>query len=167
MREILFKAKRKDNGEWVEGLLIIMFGQHHIQKWRSENIAYSIDPKTICQYTGLTDKNGKRIWENDILKFKDEVWNSYYTSCGTEYGSWEVENYGVVGYCNKTARYDFCKYKYNENSVEADLHENHDVEFTDVVQESEVVGNIFDNTELLGEVEDERDYTDVKRSEEL
>ena len=47
------------------------------------------------------------------------------------------------------------KRKDNGEWVEGDLHENHDVEFTDVVQESEVVGSIFDNTELLGEVEDE------------
>lgn len=165
MREILFKAKRKDNGEWVEGdfqqdrdlrlAYISGFSYYSSSEGlQREPFLYEIDILTLCQYTGLTDKNEKRIWENDILKFKDEVWNSYYTSCGTEYGSWEVENYGVVGYCNKTARYDFCKYKYNENSVEADLHENHDVEFTDVVQESEVIGNIFDNTELL-EVDDE------------
>lgn len=159
MREILFKAKRKDNGEWVEGNLIT--------NERNENqkyIGYIFDERngviedfdlvevisdTLCQYTGLTDKNGKKIWENDILKFNDEIWDSCYTSCGTEYDSWEVENYGVVGYCDYSARYDFTKYKYNENQVEADLHENHDIEFFEFVKEHEVVGNIFDDSELL------------------
>ena len=74
-REILFKAKRKDNGEWVEGNLIT--------NERNENqkyIGYIFDerngmiedfdlveviPETLCQYTGLTDKN---IWENDIVR---------------------------------------------------------------------------------------------------
>lgn len=69
MREILFKAKRNDNGEWVEGLLTIMWGQYHIINPNDENTAYPIDQSTICQYTGLTDKNGKKIWENDIVKY--------------------------------------------------------------------------------------------------
>lgn len=67
MREILFKAKRVDNGEWVEGLLTIMWGQYHIVNPNDENTAYPIDTDTICQYTGLTDKNDKKIWENDIV----------------------------------------------------------------------------------------------------
>ena len=66
-----------------------------------------------------------------------------------EYDSREVENYGVVGYYKETARYDFCRYKYNENSVEAKLHETHYIEFADFVSGLEVIGNIFDNSELL------------------
>ncbi len=162
-REILFKAKRKDNGEWVEGQYVYITNpltedgkpiKHLI--CNGTNIFNDlIDPDTLCQYTGLTDKNDKKIWENDILKFNDEIWYSCYTSCGTEYDSWEAENYGVVGYCDYSARYDFTKYKYNENQVEADLHKNHDIEFSEFVKEHEVIGNIFDNPELL-EVEYER-----------
>ena len=154
-REILFKAKRKDNGEWVEGGYFSepYTDKKYIVRWNSFGIGFNefieVNPDTICQYTGLTDKNGKEIWENDILKFNDEIWDSCYTSCGTEYDSWEVENYGLVGYCDYSARYDFTKYKYNENQVEADLHENHDIEFSEFVKEHEVIGNIFDNPELL------------------
>lgn len=149
----LFRAKRTDNGEWVKGLLAIMWGQFHIINPNDENTAYPIDPYTICQCTGLTDKNGRKIWENDIVKFNDEIWDSCYTSCGTEYDSWEAENYGLVGYCDYSARYDLTKYKYNESQTEADLHENHDIEFSEFVKEHEVSGNIFDNAELL-EVEE-------------
>ena len=106
-------------------------------------------PETVGQYTGLTDKNGKKIFEGDILKFDDEIWSSYYTSCGTEYDSWKIENYGVVGFDDDYAKYDFVKYKYNENSVEADLHENNTIEFADFVKDLEVIGNIHDNPELL------------------
>ena len=150
MRKILFKAKTI-NGNWVNGLLANKNDKWYISNKAGSPFAYDVRPETICQFTGLTDKNGKKIWENDIFKFNDEVWESSYTSCGMEYDSWEVENYGVVGYYKETARYDFCRYKYNENSVEAELHENHDIEFADFVSGLEVIGNIFDNPELLQE----------------
>ena len=156
MREILFRGKRVDNGEWVVGNLI------YRRIWETDICVirvfdsgfdnyeeYDVIPETVGQYTGLKDKNGKKIFEGDIFKFNDEVWESCYTSCGTEYDSWSIENYAVVGFDEETARYDFVKYKYNENSVEADLHQNHDIEFADFVGELEIIGNIHDNPELL------------------
>ena len=71
MREILFKAKRLSDGAWVEGYYIGPIGVldvheicdvHDITGPRVE-----VDPSTVCQYTGLTDKNGKKIFEGDII----------------------------------------------------------------------------------------------------
>lgn len=150
MRDFLFRGKRKDNGEWVYGNYAITDtnGKQHFI-FQNKAFEYEVIPETIGQYTGLTDKNGKKIFEDDILKFDDEIWSSYYTSCGTEYDSWETENYGVVGFDEDYAKYDFVKYKYNENSVEADLHENNTIEFADFVKNLEIIGNIYDNPELL------------------
>lgn len=143
MREILFKAKRKDNGEWVEGDLVhsvYKIDDTCVGKYGSNVGMHQVYENTICQYTGLKDKNGKKIWENDIV-FDDElcslvIWDElsarfvvvdYGTKgCLMEYGFDEYAGeYGVV---DTNGFDDFC--------------DDANVIF-------EVIGNRFDNPELL------------------
>lgn len=127
MREILFRGKRKGNGEWVFGDLVHFPDRTKIdthkngQPWRG----YDVDPDTVGQFTGLLDKNGKRIFEGDIVRNAD-------------------------GYLF-SAQYNFCV-KYNEGRFWGDADG-----FVDVcgaeLRYCEVIGNIHNNPELL-EVEE-------------
>ena len=73
MREILFKAKRIDNGEWVEGFLYVCGRTGEVEiSWYNEEINMErytaiVDPETVCEYTGLVDSKGNKIFEHDIL----------------------------------------------------------------------------------------------------
>ena len=151
MREILFRGKDV-SGNWHYGVPLT-FTDDCVCIAAPYTHNKTVIPSTVGQYTGLTDKNGNRIFEGDIFEFDDEVWESYYTSCGTEYDSWEIKNYGVVGFDEDRSCFDFVKYKFSENSVEADLHENHNIEFAEFVSELEVFANIHDNPEQFGIVE--------------
>ena len=145
-REILFKAKRKDNGEWVEGYYVYCRKRHYILPLLNEAIGYDeredewieIEPDTICLLTGLSDKNGKKIWENDIVRYTFDYPSETATENGLKErissvfwsewrGSWSV--YADEGK-GKGMNNDLFKYARNGNTVE-------------------VIGNIFDNPKLL------------------
>lgn len=133
MREILFKAKRIDNGEWVEGNYVKKYdllGKRHLILYVDNYVRWKcveIVPETLCQLTGLCDKNGKKIWENDILMAHlDE---SYPEDAVYETVEWSVAGWAA----HETGSTD------REYLSEFDL------------KHYEVVGNIFDNKELLQE----------------
>lgn len=85
MREILFKAKRLDNGEWVQGLLFsrwydgietLCISTEPINANDYGEIIgdwYMIDPETVCQFTGMTDFSRKKVFDGDILNVRDET----------------------------------------------------------------------------------------------
>ena len=130
----LFKAKRLDNGEWVTGSLITCedgtckIATSCLEGKANEPIlvcAYDVDRDTICQCTGLKDKNGKLIWENDIVK--DEHGNLYKAF-------WQNNYYQFSWVCVKTDVFSIGA-KWDLWSIKS--------------FEIEVIGNIFDNKKLL------------------
>lgn len=134
MREILFKAKRKDNDEWIEGYYQKRYdflGNEwhlifHVDSYKVWEYA-KIDPETLCQFTGRCDKNGNKIWENDILM-------AHLDESYPEDATYETVEWGAAGWVgHETGSTD------REYLGEFDL------------KHFEVVGNIFDNPELLQE----------------
>lgn len=129
MREILFRGKRVDNGEWLYGCYYHCIGTAYGATFIVVNDFGFIEviPHTIGQYTGLTDKNGERIFEGDIVQWKDENFNNY-TS--------------VVEWCGEKWNYpafDLAKHDYECNGLQY-VHEDCIIE---------VIGTIYDNPELL------------------
>lgn len=108
MREIFFKAKRIDNGEWVEGYYQKRYyflgnEEHlifHADSYKVWEYA-EIDPKTLCQFTGLYDKNRNRIWENDILRCKKRGADIKFTVVWSKhYADWRVrDEWGLIPIC--------------------------------------------------------------------
>lgn len=126
----LFKAKRVDDGEWVTGSLITCedgtckIATSCLEGKADEPIlvcAYDVDRDTICQCTGLKDKNGKLIWENDIVVCRDFTEEKYVIAWKQDEACFEYQQYG-------------CSIMNFEQLSGCEI---------------EVIGNIFDNYELL------------------
>lgn len=139
-REILFRGKRTDANEWIEGNYITdeqnpskayigyLFGVDDDGAVHDTDIV-EVDPETVCQYTGYKDDTGKRIFEGDIVGFEDMT--------STESGYSEMSCCGQVGYDEEEA----CFYVTDRLSAES----------WEVLGECHIIGNIFDNPELLNQ----------------
>jgi uncharacterized phage protein (TIGR01671 family) len=125
----LFKAKRADNGEWVQGYLYGIWEKRYILWGMTNDVPnmIEVDPPTICQCTGLKDKNGKLIWENDIVKDKN---SNFYIAI------WWDDYYQYCWVCIKSI-------------IEIFVGRKRDLWVITENFEIEVIGNIFDNPELL------------------
>ena len=137
IREVIFRGKRADNGEWIEGSLL---GIDWCDKPSTYSIApntpvsvfYSVIPETVGQYTGLTDKNGVRIFEGDIVRYAER-----------RLGGEDVS----VAFPVTFDEGGFCAHHYFLNNwLRNGLGGNTKLE------DIEVIGNIHDNPELLQKI---------------
>lgn len=138
MRENLFKAKTV-SGNWVNGLLANIGDKWYISNKAGRPFAYEVRPETICQFTGLCDKNGNKIWENDIIKY--------------HFG----ENYAPIKYGCYQNCFDAQKTEHLGFYVDwtGDKCLRKDLGYWINMVYAMPVGNIFDNPELLQEESDE------------
>ena len=145
MREILFRGKSVNDGNWVQGSLVITtikpaddtsIKHYHIDDMTigvfpdayQSGLSETVDPNTVGQFTGLTDNNGKKIFEGDIVVCRKEIAGNFIDYC-VEIGFVEMKH-GAFGLHRKQGYYRPFK----------DWLEDY---------EYEVIGNIHDNPELL------------------
>ena len=126
----LFRAKHSlESKKWHIGNLVEEPDGLYLRDNKNDIMVYIQDQSTICQCTGLKDKNGKLIWENDIVGF----WDTY----STENGHAEMDCIGKVVWDDETISFQVT------NRLSAESYE--------VLDECSVIGNIFDNPELIHE----------------
>ena len=139
MREILFRGKRVDNGEWVIGYLVrgedylyetemtTIFSTDTIFYPNTETSGYDrVIPETVGQYTGLKDKNGNKIFEGDIVEFTDKY----------------IHKKGRAKIVFEAFKWKYSGCYYGGNPIVWLCIDDSSIEF-------EVIGNIHDNPELL------------------
>lgn len=141
MREILFRGKHLDNGEWVVGFHFCMLhdDNRHVHQFiiplgtdlspgtPIERIQVEVDPETVCQYTGLKDEYGREIYEEDVIRYTNEITG--------------LEEVVEIKYNEFFA--GFCRILKSEMGLQ------YLSIGKEIASSCEVIGNIFDNPELV------------------
>lgn len=144
MREILFRGKQKDNGKWVEGdsLVHSMYKKGDVCIGVIEGLEiHSVIPKTVGQYTGLTDKNGTKIFEGDIVEGHcHSQWSHRLQRCVVVYDRDSFKSRHYLNFPNEKHYFEY-KVLFSKDVV--------------------VIGNIHDNPELLKEREGNEKDTNI------
>lgn len=156
MREILFRGKRKDNNEWAFGYLFddgmvdsdrIFIGGIVVEDYKGNaddifditGIGFcEVIPKTVCQYAGLTDKNGRKIFEGDIITYQHDNDDCPFSNKDTK------RRVGRVYFQEFRSCFAVAEGKNGSDMINQDL-----FKYVQNGNRVEVIGNIFDNPELI------------------
>ena len=147
MREILFRGKRTDNGNWIDGHLIVYpkSKRTKIMVWEQADLEFNaieVRPETVGQYTGLTDKNGTKIFEGDILRYVYEPGKGYWNCYQNGVVKWREPGWYMEG-IKGTNKYALMSGYLSTIPYATIGNEQKNI------QVFEVIGNIHDNLELL------------------
>ena len=130
MREILFRGGWIKNGEWIEGYYVFLNDTHYIleagsEDWGANGEWFQVVPKSVVQYTGLKDKNGKKIFEGDIIRYQRGI-----------------------------DKFELMIVVWNESTASFVLAYSKDMYYYETLMNTkyycEVIGNIYNNRELIG-----------------
>jgi uncharacterized phage protein (TIGR01671 family) len=133
MREIKFRGKILKTSEWVYGYYVYTHDRHRIiyEDYEGFYCEEEVDPETVGQYTGLKDRNGKEIYEGDIIRenYCGDIWE-WVVKFSETYGGFYIHHLPT----NETFYFD---------------------DMLGVFENGEVIGNIYENPELVGSEVDE------------
>lgn len=166
-REILFRGKSKRRDCWIIGNYIKQYNRlteeykdYIINESADVNdteygMWYEVIPETVGEYTGLCDKNGKRIFEGDIVEVEDEIVEESNTEAGFDCNSWKATAHFLIGWDEKEAAYRIVGSNYGNDLCNSQFcydvsPDGNGDNFVEAIRErAKVVGNIHDNPELL------------------